>query len=366
MIMETSKNITSARIANDPTHEMSQRKTIIRIWLNLCSILVLAIIVVGAITRLTESGLSIVEWRLVTGTLPPLNEAAWLEEFLAYKTSPEFQKKNFWMNVQDFKTIYFWEWLHRLIGRVIGLAYALPFLFFLVRGWLPKGRRVKYASLVTLVAAQGLMGWLMVKSGLIDQPAVSHYRLAAHLGLALLLLSMTHWHALNLSTSKQQNDKPEKTLFFLALIGTFLLCVTILWGAFTAGLDAGLIYNETFPLMGNALVPEEVHSAATLSYALTETHAGVQFAHRWLAMLTGLYLLLYSVFSIVVKKRTHPLYPTIAVTVVIQISLGITTLFSGVALIPAVLHQTGAVILLLLMVRSLYANRLQPQNGRND
>ena len=340
----------------------TQRKNLAK-WLLICCSLVFVMITVGAITRLTESGLSIVEWKPVIGAIPPLSESAWRTEFEAYKLSPEFMKKNFWMTVDDFKTIYFWEWFHRFLGRLIGLAYALPCLYFWSKKRIPQGYRIKLPALVLLVAVQGAMGWYMVKSGLVDQPAVSHYRLAAHLGLALLLYGLSLWYALDFwRTEKENAPRPNHTLSKFGW-GTFaLIATTILWGAFTAGLDAGLVYNDTFPKMGENWIPSELANSKSLIFGVLETHAGVQFLHRWLAMTTALTVILYASFAIQVAKREELVFRFLIIMVVLQLGLGLTTLFTGVAIIPAVLHQAGAVILLSLMLLSLHS--LKPLAGQ--
>lgn len=331
-------------------------------WLFFCCVLVFLMIMVGAVTRLTESGLSIVEWKPVTGAVPPLTEVDWLREFEAYKQSPEFIKKNFWMSLGDFKKIYFWEWFHRLLGRIIGLAYAAPFLYFLAKKKIPKGYRLKILALPLLVGIQGAMGWYMVKSGLIDQPSVSHFRLAAHLGLALLLYCLSLWAALSLRESNKRSHKSsDKTLYHLGCCLLALLSVTILWGAFTAGLDAGLVYNDTFPKMGDHWIPSEVTNAQSWPLTLVESHAGVQFLHRWLAMLTALATLLYVLIAIAIHKRPDKKFAALGVMIILQIGLGLTTLFSGVALLPAILHQAGAVILLSLLIFILHSLRESPE-----
>lgn len=331
-------------------------------WLFFCCALVFCIIIVGAVTRLTESGLSIVEWKPVIGTIPPLSASDWHREFEAYKQSPEFTKKNFWMSLDDFKKIYFWEWFHRLLGRIIGLVYALPFLYFWAKNQIPQGYKLKILALPFLVGIQGAMGWYMVKSGLVDQPAVSHYRLAAHLSLALLLYSLTFWHALSL---RKTNIKPQEKSLRIAgwsLLG--LLSLTILWGAFTAGLDAGLVYNDTFPKMGERWIPTEITNAHPWPLALLETHTGVQLLHRWLAMLTAGAILSYVIYAIYGCQRREITYAGLGVMIVVQLGLGLTTLFSGVALLPAVLHQAGAIILLTFLLLILHGFRQKAETPR--
>ncbi len=315
----------------------------VQIWLFFVCFMIFAMAVIGAITRLTESGLSMVEWRPVTGWLPPLSEAEWLRVYELYKQSPEFAAKHYWMELADFKRIFFWEWLHRLWGRLIGLAFALPLLYFWLRKKIPAGYGWKLSGLFVLGGAQGALGWWMVKSGLIDRPDVSHYRLAAHLSLALILFSLTWWVALSLGNNdarkKQDIVRPEKLLWHgWGVLG--FLSVTIIWGAFVAGLDAGHIYNSWPMMNGSFLPPEDFHSSSII-----EQQAWVQFFHRWIAIITGL-----GIIGMAVRVRDLPL----GIMVIIQIGLGIATLLSQVAISLGALHQAGAIILLALLLKTLH------------
>ncbi len=323
-------------------------------WLFFCCFTVFVMIVVGAITRLTESGLSIVEWKPLIGALPPMNEVQWHETFDLYKQSPEFQKKNFWMELSDFKNIFFWEWFHRLLGRMIGVFYALPFLFFIVRGWIPKGYKLKLFGIFLLGGAQGFMGWYMVKSGLVDNPSVSHYRLAAHLSLAFLMDVLMLWVGLTFRKMRRGvSPVPDKVLLWAGLAVLFAVVLTIFWGAFTAGLDAGLVYNDSFPKMGGRWIPEEVwfHQPVWLNFF--ENHAGVQFMHRWLAMGTFCIVVSYCVYAMR-RGRKEFCFAALGAFVLMQLGLGIFTLLSRVSLPIAVAHQAGAVILLSLLIMCLH------------
>jgi len=326
-------------------------------WLFACCGAVFLMIIIGAITRLTESGLSMVEWRPLIGALPPMNEIEWLRVFDLYKDSPEFQKKNFTMELAEFKNIFFWEWFHRLWGRMIGVIYALPFFFFLLRGWVPAGYKLKLFGLLILGGAQGFMGWYMVKSGLVDMPAVSHYRLAAHLSLAFLIYALMFWLALTLRKSaKDIVTKPNAALFKHGIGALCVLVITILWGAFTAGLDAGLVYNDSFPLMGGKVVPEEVWFYKPIWLNFFENHAGVQFVHRWLAIATVLAGLSITIHALI-KKRREICFPLIGAMVLFQMGLGIATLMTNVNLHLATTHQAGAVLLLSFIIMGLHAVR---------
>lgn len=319
-------------------------------WLYGCCALIFLMVIVGAITRLTESGLSIVEWKPLIGAVPPLNEEEWTRVFDLYKQSPEFQQKNFWMEIGDFKKIFFWEWFHRLLGRLIGLAYTLPLIFFWIRKQIPQNAKLKLLGLLFLGGAQGAMGWFMVKSGLVDNPAVSHYRLAAHLGLAFLLYVLILGMALGLDPKfKDRSINAKRFVITHFWIMTAFIIATITWGAFTAGLDAGLVYNETFPMMGKAWLPSDgLHlSPAWLNFF--ENPVGVQFVHRWLAITTMIVILSFW-FQMRRQKISFAATEALGAMAIIQAGLGISTLLSGVSLPLAVMHQAGALIILTLLV----------------
>ena len=318
-------------------------------WLLSCCTLVLIMVIVGAITRLTDSGLSMVEWRPVMGFLPPLNESEWNRVFELYKQSPEFQKKHFWMSIDDFKQIFFWEWFHRVLGRIMGLAFALPLLWFAATKKIPKTYGWKFAGLFILGGLQGLMGWYMVKSGLVDTPYVSHYRLAAHLSLAFLIFSLLLWCALSIRASY---GKGNASLYAHSWITLGILVITIFWGAYVAGLDAGLIYNDSFPKMGGNWIPADINQYDPYWTNFFETPSGVQFIHRWLAMLTVIAVVSLCIHAYR-KDKNHLGNIGLMVMVLIQFSLGLATLISNVYIPVAVLHQGGALILLGLLVYNL-------------
>lgn len=308
-------------------------------WLYFCAFMVFAMAVIGAITRLTESGLSITEWKPVSGTLPPLNEAQWQHEFDLYRQTPEFAAKHFWMEMADFKKIFFWEWLHRLWGRLIGLVYVIPLAYFMIRRQLPQGWGWKFAVLLGLGGLQGFVGWFMVQSGLVDRPSVSHFRLAGHLYMALILFAALIWMGLRMRDHDKTRHPAPK--IFWAGWGVFaLLSVTIIWGAFVAGLHAGLIYNE-FPLMGGGLVPPDFGNPLTSA-------AGVQFTHRWLAVMTLGAVLAYGWLI----RRDTKLAPYLMLMAVVQVGLGLATLLTQVEMHLATTHQAGAMILLALLIAS--------------
>lgn len=341
------------------TENINRYLKVISYWLFFCCFSVFCMIIVGAITRLSESGLSIVEWKPLLGAIPPLNEKEWLEVFEKYKSSPEYHKKNFWMSITDFKAIFFWEWFHRLLGRLIGVFYAVPFIFFLIKGWVPKGYKIKLCIAFILGGAQGFMGWYMVKSGLVDVPAVSHYRLTAHLSLAILIYAYMLWLGLSLyktsTLSKTRSStETDNQLYIHGVLSLGMLTIAIFWGAFTAGLDAGLVYNNTFPMMGDNWVPDELWFYKPLWHNFFENHAVVQFTHRWLAITTLITIISLTVHAMY-KRRTEIWFPLLSIFITLQAGLGIATLFSNVALPIAVLHQGGAITVLTLLLCAIHA-----------
>lgn len=330
-------------------------KNAIPAWLFTCAAAVFLMALIGAVTRLTESGLSIVEWKPVTGALPPTTPAAWLHEFALYKKSPQYLKVNHGMTLDEFKNIYFWEWLHRLWGRMIGLVYFLPFLWFLARKKLPRASLPQFTGILALGFLQGAMGWYMVKSGLVDQPAVSHYRLAAHLMLAFLIYACLFRLGLSFAL-RPELDAGKLTGIRRAVRGTLALAaVTMTWGAFTAGLRAGLLYN-TFPTMGNHWLPPELFAHNPMWKAFFEEPATVQFTHRILAVLTfaSILLLKKKADAFHPPRRLRNLLRALALMACVQVGLGISTLLTGVNIYLATAHQAGAMTLLALLVWLLH------------
>ena len=323
--------------------EIKKNARFLAIWLFFCAFMVMAMTGIGAVTRLTESGLSIARWDVISGTLPPLNEEDWQQQFEIYKQTPQYQQINKGMSVEEFKGIFFWEWFHRLWGRMIGIVFALPMIFFWAKGYIPKEDRLKYLGLLLLGGAQGALGWFMVKSGLVDRPSVSHFRLAAHLCLALTIYVALLW--MGFRNLRLNRVSIPDSLKFHGGMALALVALTIIWGAFVAGLDAGMIYN-TFPLMGDNIVPPEFGNTPFLYDAAT-----IQFTHRMLAMMTGLIVFSYGLRW----TRVNPKIGwSLAAWVFVQIGLGITTLLTVVAIPVATLHQLGAIILLSLVIFSLY------------
>jgi cytochrome c oxidase assembly protein subunit 15 len=324
-------------------------------WLFLCAGLVYLMIVVGGLTRLTESGLSIVEWAPIMGTLPPLSQAEWERTFDRYKAFPEYQKVNRGMSLAEFKGIFWLEYLHRLLGRLIGIVFLAPWAWLVARRRLPVGLALRLAAIFALGGLQGVLGWWMVKSGLVDDPRVSPYRLAAHLGLAVLIYALLVWTALRLLEPRQLPTTPPGRLAPAAngLLG--LVVLTIVSGAFVAGLDAGLTYN-TFPLMDGRLVPDGYAMLAPWPRNLTENIAAVQFNHRLLGMTT---LVAGVAFAVVLGRRTtnRPLASLakgLLALALLQPALGIATLLLVVPVWLASLHQVVALALFTVALVTVF------------
>lgn len=329
-----------------PTHPQTQPRAIAR-WLFVIAGMILLMVIVGGITRLTESGLSITEWKPVTGAIPPLNDAQWAAEFDLYKNSSQYVLMNQGMTLQAFKQIYFWEYFHRLVGRLLGLAFALPLLWFAAKGAIPKGYGVRLTILFLLGGAQGAIGWLMVRSGLVDRVNVEPVMLATHLCMALVLLSAIIWTALDMmAEAKKPGNAPDNSrarLTDAAALALAALFVQIFLGAITAGLRAGYVAN-TWPLMNDHLVPEGIAWHGSLWQTLTSDPYLVHFLHRWWAWGAALLLILLARRAKAMGAR--PVSIALNATVGGQILLGIATVLSGISLPLAVAHQAvGALVL---------------------
>ena len=314
-------------------------------WLLLCAAMVCAIVVVGGVTRLTRSGLSIIEWQPLVGTLPPLSEAHWQELFAKYRATPEYKLVNFAMDLDGFKRIFWWEYVHRLLGRLVGLVYLLPFLWFLARRRVERPLAWKLWGVFALGALQGGLGWLMVKSGLVDDPKVSHYRLTAHLGVALAIVSAQLWIALDLL--RPEPGRRNRLAVALAV----LVFVMALSGAMVAGLRAGYAYN-TFPLMNGHLIPPEVLMLEPWWRNFEYNVATVQLVHR-----AFFWLLLVLVPLAWWRSRGRASAHALLAAFVLQASLGISTLLLGVPVALAAAHQAGAVLLLVVALVHAHGRR---------
>lgn len=312
-------------------------------WLIAIAAIVFVMVVVGGITRLTESGLSMVRWEPISGIVPPLDEQQWTKEFQAYKATPEYQKINRGMSLSEFKGIFFWEYVHRQIGRLIGLAMILPLAWFAWARAIPPGYGWRLMALTALVVLQGAIGWWMVASGLIDRPDVSHLRLATHLVTALIFFSGLIWTALDLLGYARNPVPGPARLHTLPAAALLILGVQIMLGAFVAGLDAGFAF-ASWPLMGETLFPAHgwnIHWSVIEN--VRDNPIVVQFLHRWWAWMAAAAALLLA-FKARTKWRAAPLI--VLLLVAAQISLGIETLLSGVAIPIAAAHQAVAVLLL--------------------
>jgi len=314
-------------------------------WLLAVAALVLLMVVVGGITRLTESGLSMVRWEPISGAVPPLNAEGWNAEFAAYKATPEYAKVNRGMSLAEFKQIFFWEYLHRLIGRLIGLAFALPLAWFAWKRAIPRGYGWRLTALLALGGLQGAIGWWMVASGLIDRPDVSHIRLAIHLLAALLIFGGLIWTALDLKALARDGAGPAR-MRWPAAAAIAILALQILLGAFTAGLDAGFAFAE-WPTMGGRFFPEGVPLLEPAWRNIVDQPIVVQFVHRWFAWIAAAAAILLAIRA---KRAGVRCMWTIHLIVTLQIGLGIATLLSGVAIPIAAAHQLVAALLLAGLV----------------
>ena len=334
----------------------------IALWLLACCAMIFAMVVLGGVTRLTGSGLSIVEWKPLLGIVPPLNAGEWEELFRKYRQFPEYRLLNPGMTLAEFKTIFWIEYAHRLWGRLIGLVFLVPFLYFLVKGALGERLRLHLAVILVLGGLQGLLGWYMVKSGLDADPAVSQYRLVAHLASAFLIYGYILWVALGLLAPRRGPDPAIRGLRRFALVIGAVTFLTVLSGGFVAGLDAGLAYN-TFPLMDGRLAPAEIFMLRPLVLNFFANVATVQFEHRWLAtILVVLVLLLWlKSWSVDLPARTRAAFHLLLAVAFLQAGLGIATLVLVVPVSFAAAHQAGA--LMLFSFALWVAHELRPGPG---
>jgi len=327
-----------------------QQNRRVAIWLLICCALVFAMVVLGGVTRLTGSGLSMVDWKPVTGVLPPLTEAEWLKTFEMYQQSPEFQKVNSHMDVEAFKGIFWLEFLHRLLGRLIGVVFFVPFLVFAAKGYIGKHEWPKYLLMFVLGGMQGLIGWYMVKSGLVNDPHVSQYRLTTHLVAAFLIYAYMFWVALSLLWPRSSSERHP--WFGKALAVTSLVSITIVSGGFVAGLKAGKIFN-TFPMMGDYWIPPGVMALEPAWRNFFDNPATVQLDHRVLAVTTFFVVV---TFWALIRKTDLSARATTAVhwllaALFVQVSLGILTLLYYV---PTALAATHQAVAMLLFTAALY------------
>ncbi len=321
----------------------------LRVWLLSLIGLVILIILIGGLTRLTDSGLSITNWELFVGFVPPLSNDKWIDYFDLYKTIPEFNEQNYNMTLNEFKIIFWWEWFHRQLGRLIGLSVLLPLIFFSLKNgiWISK----KYGLIFLLVCFQGFIGWYMVSSGLVDRVDVSHYRLSLHLVTAFVILSVIFWQFLKLTKIQSHYISININLirFFL-----FLIFLQLIIGAFVSGMDAGKIYN-TWPKMGLSYFPDDSKFIEFLNLNLFDNPSIVQFIHRNLAYL--IVVIYIYIFFIVIKDRNEIFKKPVLIigfSLFLQVVLGIFTILSGVKIIYASLHQINSILVILSTLYFLF------------
>ena len=340
-------------------YEMNQNRSqnrAVAIWLLICCGLVFAMVVLGGFTRLTGSGLSMVDWRPLMGWLPPISDAEWQRVFELYQQSPEFLKVNSHMGVDAFKGIFWLEFLHRLLGRTIGIVFLLPGIFFFAKGYIKVSEWPKYLLMFILGGMQGVLGWYMVKSGLVDMPHVSQYRLTAHLVAAFIIYSYMFWVAMSLLFPTNGNNKHPWYGKSLAL--TILTAVTIISGGFVAGLKAGKIFN-TFPMMGDYWVPPGTMALEPFWRNFFDNMTTVQFDHRALAI-TTLFVVIgfwFKARKADLPARSRPAVNALLHTTVLQVALGITTLLMSVPVILGATHQGVAMLLFTVSLYILHSLR---------
>ena len=324
----------------------------LKIWMITLLVMIVLIILVGGLTRLTDSGLSITTWELFVGTLPPLTNDKWIEYFNLYKAIPEYKEQNFNMTLNEFKIIFWWEWAHRQLGRLIGLTVLLPMIYFTIKnGFLILK---EYSIIFFLVCFQGFIGWYMVSSGLVDRIDVSHYRLSLHLFIAFVILSIVFWKFLKLTNIKinKVNIQLYSIKFFFVL-----LFLQLIIGAFVSGMDAGKIYN-TWPLMGSSFFPDDSIISDLFNMAVFDDQSLVQFIHRNLAyLIVALYF--YILFFVLKSSNLNLRVPifVIGISLLFQIVLGILTILSGVKMLYASLHQINSILIILSTLYFLYITK---------
>ena len=321
------------------------------IWLISMFWIVSLMIVVGGLTRLTDSGLSITQWELFSGFLPPLNENDWIMYFNLYKEIPEFKLQNFNMNIQEFKVIFWWEWAHRFLGRLIGISFLIPLLYFSFK--IKFSKLLNFYMIFFLICIQGFIGWYMVSSGLVDRIDVSHYRLSVHLLIAFLILSLIFWNYLRIKNNYSSSMKISN---YIPLIFLFLVFTQIVIGAFVSGMDAGKIYNS-WPLMDNSYFPDDNNFENLFKLSAFNDPSLVQFIHRNLAyFITAYYLvILFGIY----KKKISELYKPInylGFFILLQIILGIFTVIYGAQIYLAAMHQLSSIFLVSSCIYFLYIN----------
>ena len=326
----------------------------INYWLISLLLFIGLIVIVGGLTRLTDSGLSITTWDVVKGILPPITKNQWIDAFNLYKQIPQYYLLNENMTMNEFKVIYYWEYIHRILGRILGLLFLIPFLFIYLKKILTKKYNQNFFILFLLILLQGTVGWYMVKSGLVENTTVSHYRLAIHLNLAFILFSAIFWYFLNIKLKENKFFFNLSTNYLVTKIFIFLVFLQITFGAFTSGLDAGQIY-QTWPLMNNYIFPDDLSSSSIFSMQIFNEPSFIQFVHRKLAYVIFIYVLVMS-FFVFFKKEKYKYNSTyfLLIVIFIQLILGVYTLLSGAHILIASLHQISTIFLLISSIYFYY------------
>jgi cytochrome c oxidase assembly protein subunit 15 len=330
---------------------MDPFKRFVEIWLYSMFILVFLIVAVGGLTRLTDSGLSITEWELFKGILPPLTDAKWLFYFDEYKKIPEYIEINYNMTLSEFKVIYYWEYAHRILARLIGLFSIIPMIYLFFKFKKERKNIFKYSLIFILICVQGFVGWFMVSSGLIENTDVSHYRLALHLFLALTILTIIFWfimEIIKISPFKIKFNNSFLNLFFILII------LQIVLGALLAGMDGGLIYNS-WPDMNGNFLPNDISNIDLFLYSSLDNPSVVQFYHRFTSYLLFITLLFLNYYTYKAKIDFKPVL-VLNIAIFVQIVLGIVTLITGVKITYASLHQLGSVFVLTSFLYIKYKN----------
>tara|TARA_A100001015_G_C15034330_1_gene735159 strand:- start:607 stop:1557 length:951 start_codon:yes stop_codon:yes gene_type:complete len=311
-------------------------------------------VIVGGLTRLTNSGLSITEWELIKGILPPLNDQQWGNYFLLYKQIPQYQLVNSNMSLQEFKVIFYWEYFHRVLGRLIGVFFLVPLIYFYITDKINKEYLKVCFIILFLIIFQGFIGWYMVKSGLVNNISVSHYRLSLHLSIAFIIISLIFWMLLNVRFRKFNIffNKKKKSYIFQILI--FLIFFQIIFGAFVSGLDAGRIY-QTWPLMNNTYFPDDVSLVKFKDLIDFNNHGLVQFYHRNIAYIIVVYILITGFYVLKLKNNNlNKSFFLVSIILILQIALGVTTLTSGLNIYLASAHQISSLFLILSVINLYY------------
>ena len=322
------------------------------IWLITMFFIISIMIVVGGLTRLTDSGLSITKWQLFSGLIPPLNQEDWIMYFNLYKQIPEFKLQNFNMTISEFKIIFWWEWAHRFLGRLIGICFLLPLIYFSFK--IKFSKLLNFYFIFFLICFQGFLGWYMVSSGLVDRVDVSHYRLSVHLVLAFLILSLIFWSYLKISV--RNNNQSFRINRFIPFCFLILIFVQIAIGAFVSGMDAGKIYNS-WPLMGSTYFPNDNNISNLFKLSAFDDPSLVQFIHRNLAYVISIFYLL--ILFKIYRNKIYDLYKSVnllGIIIIIQIFLGIFTILYGAQILIASMHQLSSIFLVSSCIYFIYVN----------